>query len=391
MTIDRDVGRPRIVRRRFDQADAAPLRQVLRRDVAPGLPFILRDVDQPVVGPGPDQPLGQRRRRDRKHRVVVLGAGVVDGDGPARRLLLRLVIARQVGADRFPFHSAVGGFEDALAAVVDRVRIVRRNHDRRRPLKAVFQIGRAARIRKIGPHRNVLHLAGAFVEARDVALVVARINNIRIGRIGRDVSGFSAAYRIPVVAPDFAVIAAAGNRDRRIVLLRAVHVIRIARVGGHVIELRGRLIVLPGPALAAIQADCHAAIVAGNHAPGVLRIDPQSVIVAVRNFDLVERASAIGGPEELHVEDVNRVRVLRIGDHVHVIPGPLVQAVTAIHQIPAVAAIVRAIEATLFRLDDRVHAIRVRCHRHTDSSVGTLRQSVLFDSRFQVVPPSVER
>ena len=36
-------------------------------------------------------------------------------------------------------HASIGGFEQALAGVVERVGIVRRNHDRRRPLETMLQ------------------------------------------------------------------------------------------------------------------------------------------------------------------------------------------------------------------------------------------------------------
>ena len=245
-------------------------------------------------------------------------------------------------------------------------------------MKTVFQVCSTARVRNIGPDRNVLHVPSALVEARDVALVVSRIHNVGIGRIGRDVSRFSAADRIPVLPADFAVIAAAGDRDGRVVLLRAIHIVRIARVGDDVVKLRRGLIVLASPCLTAVQADRSAAVVARNHAPGIFRINPQPVIVAVRNLDLVEGAAPIGGPEKFHIQNVNRIGILRIGDHVHVIPGPLIQGVIAVYQIPRVPAVIGAKQPTVFRFDNRVHAIGIRPHRQPNSAVRSLRQSMFF-------------
>ncbi len=54
MAVDRDVRRAGIMWRRFNQADAAPFRQILGRNVGPILPFIARDLDQAVVGAHPD-------------------------------------------------------------------------------------------------------------------------------------------------------------------------------------------------------------------------------------------------------------------------------------------------------------------------------------------------
>jgi len=120
-----------------------------------------------------------------------------------------------------------------------------------------------------------------------------------------------------------------------------------------VVELRGRLIILARPRIAAIQADGNAAVVRSDHALRVLRVDPQAVIVAMRNFHFIEAASAVGGLEELHVRHVDRVYILRIGDHVHVIPGALQQRMAAVYEIPGVAAIVGAIKSAAFLgLDD---------------------------------------
>ena len=66
-------------------------------------------------------------------------------------------------------------------AVVERVRIVRRNHDRRRPLEAVLQIRRAVRVGKFRLLGDRLDLPDVPVVARDVSLIVRGVNDIRIG------------------------------------------------------------------------------------------------------------------------------------------------------------------------------------------------------------------
>jgi len=76
------------------------------------------------------------------------------------------------------------------ASVINRVRIVRRGHDGRRPLKTVIERGRTARIGEFGPHSNTLDLVRAPVEASDVALIVAGIHNVRVERRGRNISRF---------------------------------------------------------------------------------------------------------------------------------------------------------------------------------------------------------
>ena len=83
----------------------------------------------------------------------------------------------------------------------------------------------------------------------------------------------------------------------------------------------------------------------------------------------------------LDVHDVENVLVARIGDDVHVVPRTLPQAVIGIHQLPRFAAVIRAIKSAIriVRLDQRVHAVRVRRHGHADLSVWPLRQAVFLD------------
>src|SRR5208282_1728375 len=133
-------------------------------------------------------------------------------------------------------------------------------HDGRRPLKTMLEFGCSASIAQFGRDGDVFDLVGAAVEARDVALIVAGIHDVRVGWIGRDISRFPASDLIPTVAANGGVIAAAGNRHGGIILLRAVYVVRRPRIGDNVVKLRGRLVVLAGPRLASIKADGNAAV-----------------------------------------------------------------------------------------------------------------------------------
>ncbi len=60
---------------------------------------------------------------------------------------------------------------------------------------------------------------------------------------------------------DRAPVGAAGDADIRVVLLRAVNVIGERVVYRHVIKLRGRLVVLRRPSLAAVGGNAGAAVV----------------------------------------------------------------------------------------------------------------------------------
>src|SRR5262249_34851288 len=59
----------------------------------------------------------------------------------------------------------------------------------------------------------------------------------------------------------------------------------------------------------------------------------------------------------LQVEDVDRVGILRVGHDVAVIPGPAAQAPIVVDTLPRRAAVVRAKQPAILRLDDRPHPI----------------------------------
>ena len=102
------------------------------------------------------------------------------------------------------------------------------------------------------------------------------------------------AARLDIVLPgDRAFEADARQTHRPIVLLRAVHVVGHPLVGGHVIELRRRLVQDAGPRSGAVEADDGAAVVALDHPIGVARVDPQGVVVAVRRGNGFEGLAAV--------------------------------------------------------------------------------------------------
>ena len=67
---------------------------------------------------------------------------------------------------------------------------------------------------------------GVLIVARDLAAVRTGVHDLRIGGIGRDVAALAAADVVPIRAIDAALGARARNSDGRVVLLRAVDVIR---------------------------------------------------------------------------------------------------------------------------------------------------------------------
>src|SRR5262249_42379808 len=76
------------------------------------------------------------------------------------------------------------------------------------------------------------------------------------------------------------------------------------------------------------------------------------------------------------IHDEHLVRILRIGKYVGVVPGTLPILVVRVDELPALAAVVCAIQTALFRLDERIdaHGIGGRCD--ADTSPDALRQTM---------------
>src|SRR6266478_2988328 len=66
---------------------------------------------------------------------------------------------------------------------------------------------------------------------------------------------------------------------RVVVLETAAQHVRVVIVGRHHVELPDRQIVQEAPALGTVLGDVHAAVVPLNHAVGVLRVDPERMMV----------------------------------------------------------------------------------------------------------------
>src|SRR5579859_41425 len=295
VAIDGDVGGAGGERRGFDDADETPLAEFFRGDVGPVLAAVAGDVHEAVVRTGPDDAFLDGRSREREDRVVILDAGVVLRERTAGRALLGFVVAREVAAELRPGHAAVGGLKDGFAAVINGVGLVGRNHDGSGPLEAMLEVGGAGAHGIERPGRDVVDLMRFLVEARDEAVVGAGVNDVGVVGVGNDKAGFAPADFVPIGFVDGALVAAAGDGDGGIVLQRAVNVVRNEVVSSYVVELRGGLIALGGPRLAAVMGDSGSAVVGVDHPVGMRGINPEAVIIAVRRTNDVERVAAVGG------------------------------------------------------------------------------------------------
>ena len=232
VTVDRDVSSRGVMRRSVDQTHHAPRRQIMRRDVVPGCAVVARQLDQAVVGADPNRPRGHRRRRNRVNHAL-------------RAFLFFARPQSEIGTDNFPRIAAVRSLHQKLRRLIERVRRLKRERDRRGPWITMLHL----RANLGGRRRDVLHLSGLRVETEELAAGAAAVNNLRVHRIGKDVTTFAGADRMPIAKSDLAVVAAADHRRRAAVLLRAVDPVRKLIVDRDVIKLRGRLVVPGAPGL----------------------------------------------------------------------------------------------------------------------------------------------
>src|SRR5436305_303707 len=118
------------------------------------------------------------------------------------------------------------------------------------PLETIFLVCRSRANRIQRPGRYILDLSGVVVIPGDLAAIRAGVDDLRIMRIGRDVSAFTSAHRIPIRTIDSTPLRRR-SAYRAVVLLSAINEIREAIVGNHMVELRRRLVPLRSPACAA--------------------------------------------------------------------------------------------------------------------------------------------
>src|SRR6185312_876641 len=144
----------------------------------------------------------------------------------------------------------------------------------------------------------------------------------------------------------------------------------IWKVGGRldVIELSACL-VFRSPGFAAVIADGRATVVGFDHSLGVVRCDPQIVVVAVRNADRLVRLSAVGRVIEADVGYVNAVLVLGVCEDARVVPCALPQAATVVELDPRGAGVIGTKHATGIGFDDCPQPSFLRWRRR-DSDVA---------------------
>src|ERR1700730_7420919 len=145
------------------------------------------------------------------------------------------------------------------------------------------------------------------------------------------------------------------------------------------IKLRGRLIVLCCPGLAAIGGNADSAIAGVADAVRISRINPKPVMISMSRGEQCEILSAIDRTKQSRIQKINRIGRFWIGVNFAEIPSALSKTAILVNARPMLPGIIRAIEPTFFRLDDCVNAIRISARNgDADLAKNSIRQSVSF-------------
>src|SRR6185312_9702058 len=208
---------------------------------------------------------------------------------------------------------------------------------------------------RLRPYLHFVDVARAHVVARDdaadgPAARRARPDEILVDGIGRGPSALASTHRAPLAAPDSGVraeellLALARPHRRFAVLLVSVDEVRHPVVDGDVIHLRDRELNAM-PRAAPRGRDAETAVVRHREPVAVRGIEPDVEVIAARNLLLGKidhRLSAIQRLREVRCEEVRLVRIVGLDTHAIVVRGATRGLQVGAHELPMLAAIIRA-------------------------------------------------
>ena len=348
-----------VVTRRLDPAHVRALRNALEAigEFDPLRP-LRRPPDASVVRPRVQFALVQLRLGERDDRGEVLRSRDVRGDA-ARRVvgdldLLRIGVGEVVG-DRRHLIRVVRPLQDPVRPDVQRLRIVRRQFERRVPVEPhvverrilrneslqlldlrhvrrrgiVRVIARqdrdriAQRLRALAPIGllQLVPLARARVPPVDPSLLRFPEHDVRVRRVLWRVEAVAAPDRIPHVIVDGPAGAAAGAAPRIVVLQSAADAIGRVHVVADRVKLPHRDPVREFEVAAPVPRDRDAAVVAQYEVIRIGRVPPQRVIVHVHALGRVpHRAAPV--PREEERRPVDEIGVVRRHPDAGIVEGP---------------------------------------------------------------------
>src|SRR6266852_6383682 len=188
---------------------------------------------------------------------------------------------------------------------------------------------------------------------------------------------------MPLAKCDFAVVAAAHRTNGPAFLLSAVNPIRKAIVRGHVIELRGRLVIPSAPRLAVVHGNYRALITGKRNRLRVLAADPNALIViaarcaaeADKRFPSIARFPSGG------VRDEDHVRIVRRNCNAHRTGTAAADTAIAVGEAPGFSGVIRTVDTgSFFCLHRGVNTMRLtwrnRNANATETTIVRRRQTL---------------
>ena len=340
-------------------------------DLAPGATAVLADLYQAVVSTHVKQPLLQRRLAEGDD-IAVKGSGLVLGhrlDRPHfihHRQFVAVELAGEVRADRPPGIAAIVAAEEDVGTIVEPGMQMRADDQRGVPVPAQGRLPLA----RLGP--DVDQFPAAFVVAVQSAVLILRIKDVRIFRIDLSLKPVAAQGKEPFAVGDPIVGVGAGRPTERIIILgAAINIVeRRVIVDADLIELGYRQIGFEGPGSAAVEALVDPAVAAGQEIVGVVRIDPQGVVVdvLVALTHLAKVLTPILGHHHPGIHRINPFRIPGVAEQFLVVLRAAADVTAAL--FPALSAIGRAEETPelFLSFDDGVYNVGIgRRDRHPDA------------------------
>ena len=189
-------------------------------------------MNQTVIGSAPDAVRFERRWRDGINHAATIRLlsrfRFVFSDARGQ-VVLR---PRQIGANLFPVNALIARSPERVSGEKKQMRIDRRKDN--------WLGAHHPEILRLHRHRqDCLGLTGSPIESGQFAAD----DDVRIERIGDNITVFLRRDWVPVAKCDFAVVAATCDSNRTALLLATIKTIRKRVVRAHVIQLRSRLIV----------------------------------------------------------------------------------------------------------------------------------------------------
>ena len=269
--------------------------------LGPGVPPVHRHVHEAVVA--------AHRQLAKPFRVFC------QGRQGAERHISSTSATGQVPAEGFPGFSLVHGAVKLVGPHVQDVLLVPAQQDGRLPIPPERSLAQC-----VGGVKACGFSSGQVGPAVPPKLV-AREHDVRVPAVDFDLHAVAAAQAavrvLPCLVPGGILLVRVRTFPCAVVLQPPVDVVGFGVVHFHSVKLAHAWAVALDPGCAAVPRHVHAAVVAVEHVPRVVGVDPNLVVVDVDVWgaDVLKRLASVGGLQQRHPRDVHGVDVGGVDAH----------------------------------------------------------------------------